>query len=315
MTLIKATDEVEMIKFKVPDKLSGLRLDSAISNACTEISRNSAQHMIEEGYVTVNSKNQVKKKFKVMSGDIIEISARKEVPLDVEPEDIPLHIIYEDEDVVVINKTKGMVVHPAPGNPDGTLVNALLYHCKDSLSGVNGVIRPGIVHRIDKDTSGLLVVAKNDEAHRFLSAQLTDHSMEREYEAIVYNNIKDDIGTVDAPIGRDPKNRLRNKVVEGGRNAVTHYEVMERFGKYTYVRLKLKTGRTHQIRVHMSHIGHPLLGDPLYSNAKNSLGVKGQMLHARTLGFIHPKTKEHVLFESQLPEEFSRVLTRLRAQQ
>ena len=312
MVLLKETDHIKIIKFTISDRLSGTRLDSAISASCTDISRNRAQSLIEDGHVTINGKTKVQKKHKVVSEDVVELTLKKKSPLKVEPENIPLNVVYEDSHVIVVNKPKGMVVHPAPGNHSGTLVNALLYHCRDSLSGVNGIIRPGIVHRIDKDTSGLLVVAKNDEAHGFLSKQLAEHTMERKYEAIVFNNIKDDIGTVNAPIGRDPKNRLRNKVVKDGREAVTHYEVIERFGKYTYVGLRLETGRTHQIRVHMSYMGHPLLGDNLYSNSKNSFGAKGQVLHARTLGFVHPATKKPMRFESPLPADFAQILKKLR---
>lgn len=310
--LIKEIDETELLSIKVSSEKNEMRLDSFIADSDLGLSRNRAQSLIEDGAVAIDGKIITSKKYRVNTDEFIEISIKKTVPLDVEPEDISIDIVYEDDDLVVVNKPKGMVVHPAPGNTEGTLVNALLFHCKDSLSSINGVIRPGIVHRIDKDTSGLLVVAKNDDAHKALSSQLADHSMERRYDAIVRNNIKQDYGKVDAPIGRDPKNRLRNKVIENGRHAVTHYEVSERFGDYTYVKLKLETGRTHQIRVHMSHIGHPLLGDTLYSNAKNSFGVDGQILHAATLGFVHPKTEKYMKFESPLPEEFQSVLDKLR---
>lgn len=317
MILYNETDEILIEEADVPDSLDDNRLDSAIaklslsSEFSISISRNRAQTLIEDGHVQINSNVTTSKKTKVKSGDKLRIEIQKEEPLDVKPENIKLNVVYEDSDLIVVNKPKGMVVHPAPGNLTGTLVNALLYHAGDSLSGINGTVRPGIVHRIDKDTSGLIVVAKNDDAHRGLSEQFSNHSMERTYEAIVLNNIKEDKGTIEAPIGRDPANRLRNKVVEGGRHAVTHFEVMKRYGKYTYVRLNLETGRTHQIRVHMAHIGHPLLGDGLYSNAKNSFGVTSQMLHAKTLGFIHPITKKLMEFNSDLPDEFQRVLRKL----
>lgn len=234
--------------------------------------------------------------------------------LDVVPEDIPLTVVYEDKDVLVVDKPKGMVVHPAPGNFSGTLVNAILYHC-ETLSSINGVIRPGIVHRIDKDTSGLLMVAKNDQAHRNLAAQLAEHSITRAYEAIVWHNLKEDKGTVDAPLGRDPKNRLRMAVVkEGGRRAVTHYRVLKRFGRFTYMEARLETGRTHQIRVHMAYINHPLLGDSLYGPKNSYPGVATQALHARKLGFIHPSTGNYMEFESQLPEEFQSLLAKLEAE-
>lgn len=311
MTLFSKTDEIETIDITISDDLDGKRLDAALAASNIGVSRNRAQSLIEDSCVLVNNEIVTSKKAKVSSGDRISMEIQKEEPLDVEAEDIELDIVYEDEDLIVINKPKGMVVHPAPGNLTGTLVNGLMYHCGDSLSGINGTIRPGIVHRIDKDTSGLIVVAKNDEAHKGLSEQLANHSMERTYEAIVLNNIKDDEGTVDAPIGRDPANRLRNKVVPDGRRAVTHFNVIERYGKYTHIKLNLETGRTHQIRVHMAYIGHPLLGDSVYSNAKNSFGVTTQMLHARTLGFIHPRTKRPVEFTSTLPLEFQTVLTKL----
>lgn len=312
MTLVQDSGQLETIEFIVSEELHDMRLDMALAKYDLKISRSRAQNLIEKGFVKVNGDAQLSKKYTVKKDDSISITIPAQVELKVEAENIPLDVVYEDDDLIVINKPKDMVVHPAPGNTNGTLVNGLLYHCKDSLSGVNGVIRPGIVHRIDKDTSGLLVVAKNDEAHKGLSEQLTDHSMEREYEAIVYNNIKEDTGSVDAPIGRDPKNRLRNKVVNNGRHAVTHFEVIERFGKYTHIKLRLETGRTHQIRVHMAHIGHPLLGDKLYCNAKNSLGANTQVLHAGKLGFVHPSTGELMRFEAPLPDDFVNVLKKLR---
>ena len=257
---------------------------------------------------------QCSKKDKAAEGAKVSVMLPEPELLDVEPENIPLDIVYEDEHVLVVNKPAGMVVHPAPGNYSGTLVNALMYHCGENLSAINGVIRPGIVHRIDKDTSGLLMVAKSDTAHAGLSRQLKDHSLTRKYQAIVYNNIKEDEGTVDAPIGRDPSNRMRNAVIyQNSRNAVTHYRVLERFGELTLIEAVLETGRTHQIRVHMSYIKHPLLGDSLYGpQKKNKLGASRQMLHAGTLGFVHPVSGEYLEFTCQPPEDFMKVLGRLR---
>ena len=230
--------------------------------------------------------------------------------LKAEAEDIPLNIVYEDSDVIVVNKPQGMVVHPAPGNYSGTLVNGLLYHCKD-LSTINGVIRPGIVHRIDKDTSGILVVAKNDNSHNFLSEQLRDHSMKREYYAVVEGRLKNDNGIIDKPLGRNKKDRLKMGIVEGGRRAVTHYEVLERYNNTTLIKCILETGRTHQIRVHMASIGHPLIGDPLYGFKKQKFKLEGQMLHAKVLGFIHPTTKEYMEFSSELPGYFQELIEKL----
>lgn len=290
------------------------RLDVVISRLLTEeVSRSFLQKLIESGNVTVNGVCCLSKKLPVQIGDWIEVTLPPAKVLDVVPEKIPLSVVYEDEDVLVVDKPKGMVVHPAPGNPRGTLVNAILYHC-DTLSSINGIIRPGIVHRIDKDTSGLLMVAKNDLAHRSLAAQLAAHSITRAYEAIVWHNLKEEEGTVDAPLGRDPKNRLRMAVVrEGGRRAVTHYRVLKRFGRFTYIEAKLETGRTHQIRVHMAYINHPLLGDNVYGPKKSYPGVHTQTLHARKLGFVHPSTGEYMEFESQLPQEFQSVLAKLEA--
>jgi 23S rRNA pseudouridine1911/1915/1917 synthase len=247
------------------------------------------------------------------AGETVEIELPEPMPAEALPEDIPLDVVYEDEDLVVVNKPKGMVVHPAAGNPDGTLVNALLYHCRGTLSGVGGVIRPGIVHRIDKDTSGLLMVAKNDRAHLSLSEQLSEHSIVRRYLAIVMDNIRNDEGTVDLPIGRDRKNRLK-KSVNGmnPKDAVTHYRVLERFGDHTLVECQLETGRTHQIRVHMAYIKHPLVGDPLYGSRKPKFQVHGQMLHAGTLGFVHPSTGEQMMFTVPPPQEFNDLLETLR---
>ena len=290
----------------------GTRIDAWLSANVPDLTRNAAQRLLTEGMVLVNGKPP-KKNYKVNAGDavIVTIPDIAEVPLV--PQNIPLDIVFEDEDVVVVNKPRGMVVHPAPGHPDGTLVNALMYHCGDSLSGVGGEKRPGIVHRIDKDTSGLLIVAKNDAAHLALSAQLSDRSLSRVYRAVVVGNLKQDSGTVDAPIGRHPNDRKKMAVThQNSRNAVTHWSVLERYRGYTHVRCKLETGRTHQIRVHMAHIGHPLLGDEVYGHAKlPEKGLVGQCLHAKELQFIHPRTGEAVHLDTELPDYFKEVLTRL----
>ena len=262
--------------------------------------------------MSVNGKEELSKKAKVKSGDSIEIDYPEPETLNVEPQDIPIEIVYEDDDVIVVEKPRGMVVHPSPGNFDGTLVNALMYHCGDTLSSINGTIRPGIVHRIDKDTSGLLMIAKNNIAHESLAAQLKEHSCTREYTALVYDNIREDELTVDRPIGRDEKNRLRRAVFGSNpKEAVTHIRVVKRYGKYTLIKAILETGRTHQIRVHMSYIKHPLVGDELYGPKKQTLPVKGQMLHAGVLGFLHPTTGEYMEFRSELPEYFTEILDRL----
>ena len=297
---------------------AGSRLDAFIGYNTDELSRSYAVRLIEKGLVSVNGETAVSKKRAVADGDIVSIDLPEPEPLEITAEDIPLDIVYEDDDVAVINKPRGMVVHPGPGNPSGTLVNAIMYHMGDSLSSINGVIRPGIVHRIDKDTSGLLMIAKNDKAHESLAAQLKVHSVTREYTALVYDNIKEDELTVDEPIGRDERNRMRNAVNgSGARNAVTHIKVLERFGKYTLVKAILETGRTHQIRVHMAYMHHPLAGDDLYGPRRHSskiegIPVSGQLLHAGTLGFIHPSTGEYMEFHSDLPEVFAQVLAKLR---
>ena len=312
MPRIKEMEESEKILLKVDDNMAGKRLDAVLSSQLDEFSRSFIQKLFENGRIMLNGRPCVKKA-KAAEDDEILIYVPPAETLDVEPEDIPLEIIYEDGDVLVVNKPAGMVVHPAPGNFSGTLVNALMYHCGKDLSSINGVIRPGIVHRIDKDTSGLLMVAKNDKSHVSLSNQLQQHSITRKYRAIVYSNIKEDEGTVDAPIGRDPSNRLRNAVIySNSKNAVTHYKVMERFGNFTLIEAELETGRTHQIRVHMSYIKHPLLGDELYGPAKNKFGVKRQMLHAGVLGFQHPSTGEYMEFSSMPPDDFETALERLR---
>lgn len=298
----------------------GKRLDAFLSEVA-DISRSAAAKLIEDGLCTVVGKAQPKK-YSVKVGDEIDFTPPEIKEAEALPENIPLEVVYEDSDIIVINKPKGMVVHPAPGNYSGTLVNALLYHCRDSLSGIGGVMRPGIVHRIDKDTSGLLVVAKNDEAHAALSEELKYHGIEREYRALVTGGFKDDKGTVDYPIGRHPIDRKKQAVILDGsgsaREAVTHYEVLERFGGVSYLALKLETGRTHQIRVHMSYTGHALLGDEVYQKSKTQFEkrhpqlFKGQALHAKKLSLTHPKTKERMTFECDLPEEFEKALELLR---
>ena len=291
------------------------RLDVYVSELLG-ITRSSAQGLIEDGYVSVNGKEQAKN-YKLRVGDSIEASEPELRELNAEPENIPLDIVYEDEDIVVINKPCGMVVHPAPGNESGTLVNALLYHCGSTLSGINGVIRPGIVHRIDKDTSGLLVVAKNDEAHLFLSSLLKDHGIKRTYYAIIIGHMKEQSGTINAPIARHPVDRKKMAVVQGGREAITHYEVIKEFNGYSLLKLNLETGRTHQIRVHLSYKGHPIVGDTVYGGGStpferaNKALLDGQMLHATQLSFPHPKTREIVSFECDFRESFKELLKRL----
>ncbi len=303
----------QKVELTVAEEMSGKRLDSVLAGMMPQYSRSFIQKLFENGSITVGGDPCSEKKRKAAAGDIVEITIPQPERLEVEAEDIPLDIVYEDDELLVVDKPAGMVVHPAPGNHSGTLVNALMYHCGDALSSINGVIRPGIVHRIDKDTSGLLMVAKTDRAHNALSAQLAEHSITRRYKAIVYSNIKEDEGTVDKPIGRDPGNRLRNAVVyTNSKNAVTHYRVLERFGGFTLVEAVLETGRTHQIRVHMAYIRHPLLGDTLYGPAKNRYGAKRQMLHAGVLGFVHPVTGEYMEFNSPLPQDFEDVLAKLR---
>lgn len=310
-----SSNEFQKIDLTISEEMNGTRLDLVLSVALEDFSRSFIQKLFEKERIQVNGKICKEKKYKATAGDVVVIDIPEPEKVGVEAEDIPLEVVYEDDDLLVVNKPAGMVVHPAPGNSSGTLVNALMHHCGDNLSSINGVIRPGIVHRIDKDTSGLLMVAKNDRAHSSLSQQLSEHSITRRYKTIVYNNIKEDEGTIDQPIGRDPKNRLRNAVTDqNSRHAVTHYRVLERFGKFTFVEAELETGRTHQIRVHMSFIKHPLLGDELYGPVKNKQGAKRQMLHAGILGFIHPSTGEYMEFESPLPEDFMKVLNNLRNQ-
>ncbi len=302
-----------LIKITVEDDVKGSRIDAALAGSVQNLSRSAIQKLIEKGSVSLNGQVCTEKKHKVDAGDSIEVLVPEPKELDVTAENIPLDIVYEDDDVLVVNKPKGMVVHPAAGNYTGTLVNAVMYHCKGRLSSINGVIRPGIVHRIDKDTSGLLMIAKTDEAHKSLAVQLEKHTIRRSYQAIVYNNFTEDEGTIDAPIGRDPSNRLRQAVTySNSKEAYTTYRVLERFGRFTLIEAVLKTGRTHQIRVHMAYIKHPLLGDTVYGPSKPLYGAKGQMLHAKTLGFVHPSTGKYMEFDSELPEEFRAILEKLR---
>ena len=290
---------------------AGLRLDVFLAARLPELSRSAAARLAEEGRVLRDGK-PCKKNYKLAGGETLSVTIPAPVAMDALPQDLPLSVVYEDGDVIVIDKPKGMVVHPAAGNPDGTVVNALLAHCGDSLPGVGGALRPGIVHRIDKDTSGLLIAAKNDFAHRALSAQLKDHSLARTYEAVVVGALRDDTGTVDAPIGRSLKNRKKMAVVSGGRPARTHYEVLARCPGYTYVRCRLETGRTHQIRVHMAHLGHPIAGDALYGGGDR--GLTGQCLHARALTFVHPRTGERMTLTCPLPPEFREFLRKIGAE-
>ena len=276
-----------------------------------ESTRSHIQILLNEGRVSKGNR-LIKPNYKIKSGDVFQIVLPRPVPLEAEPENIPLDIIYEDEDVIVLNKPRGMVVHPAPGHYSGTLVNALLFHCK-SLSGINGVIRPGIVHRLDKDTSGIMIVAKNDEAHVSLSKQIQDKTAKRTYLCVVRGNVKADRGQIETRMDRDKNDRKRMAVVtEGGREAITEYEVLERFGRFTVVRCRLKTGRTHQIRLHMEYLGYPLVGDAKYSPMKTPFSIKGQALHSRTLDFIHPRTGESMHFEAPLPEDMQKIITRMR---
>ena len=293
---------------------SGKRLDVAISEFC-DMSRAAAQTLIDGGVVSINGKTAVQKSTKLKVGDSVCVVIPEPEDCSARPQDIPLDIVYEDNDLLVVNKAKGMVVHPAAGNPDGTLVNALMHHCRGQLSAINGVIRPGIVHRIDKDTSGLLVVAKNDKSHIGLAQQIKEHSFTRIYNAILCGCPRNSEGIVNAPIGRNPNDRKKMAVTEkNSKEAVTHYKLLEDFGEYSLCEMKLETGRTHQIRVHMSHIGYPVLGDPLYApkDGKNKFGIHGQSLHAKVLGFVHPTRGQYMEFSSELPQYFSETLEKLR---
>lgn len=292
---------------------SGIRLDQFISKKLPEVSRSFLQKKIKNGEILVNDKLE-KVGFKLSAGDKIEVAIEPPKNPEIVPEKIPLDILYEDQDIIVVNKPKQMVVHPAPGHYTGTLVNGLMYHCKDSLSGINGVMRPGIVHRIDQDTTGALVICKNDYAHNFIAAQLKEHSITRTYHAIVHNHMKTKTGTIESTIGRHPVDRKKMSMnVKNGKHAVTHYQVIDELNhKYTYIACRLETGRTHQIRVHMSSIGHPILGDTVYGPSKCPFHLTGQTLHAKTLGFIHPTTKKFMEFDAPLPEYFINLLDRLK---
>ena len=291
-----------------------IRLDALIAENC-DMSRSAAQVLIENGSVSVGDKQVTQKSFKPKAGQTVTVALPEPEDCTAQPQDIPIDVVYEDEHLLVVNKPKGMVVHPAPGNPDGTLVNALLHHCKGQLSGINGVIRPGIVHRIDKDTSGLLVVAKNDKAHTGLAEQIKEHSFTRIYNALLYGHPKEPEGTVNAPIGRNPNDRKKMGVTEkNSKEAITHYKVLENFNDYSLCEMKLETGRTHQIRVHMAYMGYPVVGDPLYApkEGKNKFGIHGQAVHAKVLGFRHPITGEYIEFSSELPQYFIETLDKLR---
>lgn len=301
---------MEPILLQTSEADAGTRLDACLARAIEDLTRSAAAKAVEDGRVLVNGKAP-NKSYKLTGHEQIEFTPEEPAPIDAVPQDIPLDVVYEDDDVIVVNKPSGLVVHPAPGHPDGTLVNALLYRCGDSLSGVGGALRPGIVHRIDRDTSGLIIAAKNDYAHQFLSAQLADHTLSRTYECIVVGNLREDSGTVDAPIARDSRDRKRMAVVPGGRRAVTHWEAIARYPGYTHVRCRLETGRTHQIRVHMAYLGHPILGDTVYGAKKSVPGLTGQCLHAVGLQFIHPRTKELVSLTCPLPEEFTAMLRKI----
>ena len=303
---------MEKLTLQTNKEDAGARIDAWLAAQVEELTRSAAQRLLEEGRVTRDGK-PLGKSDKLSGGETIEISLPDPEPVDVVPQNIPLDIVYEDEDVIVVNKPKGLVVHPAPGHPDGTLVNALLYHCGDSLSGIGGELRPGIVHRIDRDTSGLIIAAKNDLAHQRLAAQLQDHTLSRVYRCIVIGNLREDSGTVDAPLSRHSVDRKKMAVTAGGRHAVTHWTVLERFQGFTYVECRLETGRTHQIRVHMAHLGHPILGDTVYGAKKPVPGLQGQCLHAVGLRFLHPRTGEPVELACGLTEEFEAQLKKLRA--
>lgn len=301
---------MEKINLTVLPEDESKRLDVLLSQRLPELTRSAAQRLLSQEQISMQGV-PLKKNHKLRAGQVLEICLPEPEPMEAQPQEIPLDIVYEDKDVAVINKPRGMVVHPAPGNPDGTVVNAILAHCGDSLSGVGGAFRPGIVHRIDKDTSGLLIIAKNDRAHLALSEQLKDHTLARVYEAVVVGNLREDSGTVDAPIGRSLRDRKKMAVIADGRRAVTHYQVLARYPGYTHICCQLETGRTHQIRVHMAYLGHPLAGDPVYGGKNDPWHLGGQCLHARELTFVHPTTGETVHLTCPLPDWFSAFLQQL----
>ena len=298
-------------EYKISEDLVSIRLDKAISMKDKFISRATIQRLIDEGNILVNSK-KVKASYKLNLNDIVTIINEEPKEVEIKPENIPLDIIYEDKDILVVNKQKGLVVHPGNGNPDGTLVNAIMAKCKDSLSGIGGKIRPGIVHRIDKDTSGILIVAKNDNAHINISEQIKEHKVKKTYIALVRGVVKENQATIDMPIARSTKDRTKMAVSKNGKNAITHIEVLERFNGYTLLKVNIETGRTHQIRVHLAEIGYPIVGDYVYSNGKNPFGVEGQMLHSQKIEFTHPTTKKIMILEAELPKYFEKVLEELR---
>ena len=303
---------MEPLLLTVPDGDAGARLDAFLASAVDSLTRAQAARLIAGGAVTLMGK-PAGKSARVCAGDTVALTLPEPEPIDAVPQNIPLRIVYEDDDVIVVDKPSGLVVHPAPGHPDGTLVNALLYHCGGSLSGIGGALRPGIVHRIDRDTSGLIIAAKNDAAHRYLQAQLADHTLARTYECLAVGSMRDERGTIDAPIARDARDRKRMTVQSGGRDAVTHWEVVARYRGVTHLRCRLETGRTHQIRVHLAYLGHPILGDTVYGAKKPVPGLTGQCLHAVGLRFLHPRTGETVELRSPLPDEFTAMLRKLEA--
>ena len=299
-----------MNEYKIKKENEGIRLDKIIAQLEKDISRTTIQRMIEEGNILVNDK-KVKISYKVLEDDIIIVTPEQAQEIDLLAQEIPLNIIHEDDDILIVNKEKGMVVHPGNGNPDGTLVNAIMARCKESLSGIGGKIRPGVVHRIDKDTSGLVIIAKNDKAHINISDQIKNREVEKTYLALVRGNIKENEAVINMPIGRSSKDRKKMAVDKKGKEAITEFKVLEKYDGFTYIEVKIKTGRTHQIRVHMAEIGYPIVGDEVYSNGRNPFSVKGQMLHAAKLGFVHPTTNKKVIFEAPLPEYFERILEEL----
>ena len=303
---------MDKIIFQVEKEHAGIRIDRYLSDNLEEISRSYLQKLLKEKHITVNEK-EIKASYKVQEGDVVSVSVPEPEEPDILPEEIPLDILYEDDSLMVVNKPKNMVVHPSAGHLSGTLVNAVLFHCKGNLSGINGIMRPGIVHRIDKDTTGALLICKTDTCHRILAEQLKVHSITRKYRAVVQGNLKDDEGTIEGPIGRHTTDRKKMAInYKNGKEAITHYRVLERFGNATYIECQLETGRTHQIRVHMASIGHPLLGDTTYGSSKNPYHLQGQALHAMVLGFLHPVTNTYMEFTAPLPEYFLKLLEKLR---